>query len=257
VLLIYGDHDQVVPVHDSAQRIVQALAHGGNNDYTARLMRGADHNLLSLDMAIKTRLVSAALEMMSDWVLERSAVPGEFARLPGTETVFELEASNEFGPEGRYDPNAAVRYVLAQLGLVLFCAVVSARAAWEGCKACFDQRSTGDRDLMWMRRTRLWLGLSGGVNLIALVFVVPFGLLGSPHLLGGSIAGDDPIWIRVTSVWSWLAVSVAAVLVLLLARSWARRAWVIRRWTLYGAHLIATGGLSWLLWYWRVLELPF
>jgi hypothetical protein len=127
VLLVYGDRDQVVPPYDSAQLIAQALARGGNDDYTARLLPGVDHNLKSVDATAPPRLAPEALEAASGWVLERSADPGARA-------VFDLRATGAFKPCGRYGARAAAGVVLAQLGGALLLAAGLGYAAWKRLK---------------------------------------------------------------------------------------------------------------------------
>jgi pimeloyl-ACP methyl ester carboxylesterase len=71
VLLVYGDQDRVVPVERSRERIEQALARGGNDRSTVRVMAGADHELrltASDDANPFRRIAPEAEEMMAGWL---------------------------------------------------------------------------------------------------------------------------------------------------------------------------------------------
>jgi dipeptidyl aminopeptidase/acylaminoacyl peptidase len=130
VLLVYGERDEVVPAHGSAQRIVRALARGGHDDYSARLFPGAEHNLWVVGGDGQVRLSAEALQAMSDWVLDRTAQRGAFARRPGTRDVFALDASNGFAPMGRYGDRTGVGSVLLLVGLALIGVTALAFVAW-------------------------------------------------------------------------------------------------------------------------------
>lgn len=45
VLILFGELDDVVPIHDSANRLEAALEHAGNKDVTIRIFPGANHSI--------------------------------------------------------------------------------------------------------------------------------------------------------------------------------------------------------------------
>ena len=79
VLAIIGEKDLQVPPKENLRAIEEALVAGGNTDYTIRelpnlnhLFQTAETGAVSEYAKIEETISPTALEMIGDWILERT-----------------------------------------------------------------------------------------------------------------------------------------------------------------------------------------
>ncbi|GAA5086586.1 hypothetical protein HNP84_000877 [Thermocatellispora tengchongensis] len=92
VLSLYGTMDPSIPFVESTRALTTALAEGGNDEYTIRFLKSADH-------AMRVRggpYAPGYLETLANWIvkLPGSATPPEAVRIAGATPVQRYQASD-------------------------------------------------------------------------------------------------------------------------------------------------------------------
>jgi pimeloyl-ACP methyl ester carboxylesterase len=260
-LLIYGEEDKLTPVAESIARIDAALKRAGNRDYTVIVFPKAAHNITlgktGLEFDWDKGFAPHYFEKMNAWVLERTR--GPVPSQPENPTG-QYHSSSDFQAGGRYGPLPWYGRALAQLGLILFFALVflSGLIVWAIRAAKTLSRSKPSATLAQSARSarRLAVVVSG----LGLVLLCGFLLFITQAVFPQGMSFMEsyriPMTLRLLPLVGLLSAGLIVWLIVLTIRAW--RDIQSRAARLHQA-LIALAALLFIPWlyYWNLLGLWF
>ncbi len=243
VLLIYGEHDRLVPPAQRAAVITRALAHAGNAGHTVVRFAGTDHGIFVSEDGFRSpqdyergslRFGAGYLDTMVDWV--RATVAGQPSPVPGWRP-----GPVERVPDVNRRPwheHPALHLGLGAVFVAVFtCAVLAPparRLRHRGSDACRGA----------VRRARRWAWLASASGLLVLLAATALTVV-----FAGAPATAIGVGLRALAAVTTL---VVVALVAATAGAW-REPWPGRARLGHGAIVATAVATLPLLAYWRLL----